>query len=137
MILRNAYWLTLLAAALSVWLMINYLHHAVEIQLSATYFRLGTHLLKEPFMLLARLAVLVFLAESILYGFLRNLFQANYLIPAHTLLSNLLLIGLLVYSPVTHPILVFNLFGFIVLTQLWFIFAMILALRELILRSRR
>lgn len=133
---RNAYWLTLLAALLSL----MFLHElrSGSLDFGQTSFQLGNILIAGKRITDAVvLALLGFLLQSLLYYAMRYRIRSAFLVPAHTSLSVLLLLGLLIADPVLHPVLMFNLLAFLAITQLLFVFALILALREMIRRRNR
>ncbi|HUX84663.1 MAG TPA: hypothetical protein VMV20_05480 [Chitinophagaceae bacterium] len=126
---RRAYLLTLSATLLSAFLLIRLMDRNSGLPVNNTYFQVAGHLVQYPFVWMLRMFTLLYLGETLVLWLLRSRLQTAYLLPAHGLVSNLLLLVLVFLDSVKSPALVFNLMACLVLVQLWFVIAMILTLR--------
>ncbi len=127
---RRAYLLTLLATLLSAFLLVRLMDRNAGLHLNQTYFLVAGHLVQYPFIRMLRMFTLLYMGETLFLWLLRRHHQTAYLLPAHGLVSNLLLVVLLFADPGTHPALVFNLMAFLVIVQLWFVIALVLTLKN-------
>src|SRR5665213_1282770 len=133
----RAYLLTLLATLLSVALLIRIGSGPSAIQRENTFFLFAGVLVKYPFIHLSELFVSMFTVETVLLYVLRKHYYTTYLVPAHTLLSNLLLTLLIGFNPDSRPSVCFNLMAFLVIIQVWFLIALTLAILHWSKRSKK
>ncbi|HVB02590.1 MAG TPA: hypothetical protein VNE41_02600 [Chitinophagaceae bacterium] len=133
---RNAYWFTLLAALLSLFFFLEL--RSGYLNLHQTYFLFeGFRISGDRITQIAGLALLGFILQTVLYFSLKYRIRSTFLVPAHTCMSVLLLLVLLLCHPFTHPVLMFNLLAFLTLTQLLFVFALIIVLRDMVKTKSR